>query len=155
MSKKPGESRSDTGRQAALKEKLTDPLYKVDAPNDLSVAAELQQTPISGADPYNQVVTEKKQMTDEARRRSLDDMRRLSEDIKSAPQWTRPQKTMASAVDLRLSDLCTTLERALAEIEGIHKGAASPVNPDILARLRSAAYHLESALTSLHAASGG
>lgn len=154
MSKRPAESRSER-RHAALKEKRSKPLCKVDAPHDLALATEPQRA-VEGADPYN-LVSEKTQITDQVRRRSLDDMRRLSEAIKNTPQWAPPQKTTRSALYRELSELRTALERALAEIKAIREGAADTANDHVVelaGELRNVAYHLEGALISLRAASG-
>ena len=46
----------------------------------------------ASADPYNQTSLAPLRSGNTDRRRSLDDMRRLSEVIKSAPYWVPPQK---------------------------------------------------------------
>ena len=150
MTKKPGEA---TGRHAQLKRGK--PLYKVEAPKDLALAPDPQRA-VAGADPYN-LLKEKPEITDQARPRSLDDMRRLSHSIKSTPQWTRPQKTTTSALYRRLAELRGDLERVLAEIEAIREGAAGTGNRhvvELVGELRSAAYQLEGAIASLSKASG-
>jgi hypothetical protein len=153
MSKRP--DGSATGRHAQLNPKRAKSLYRADTSRDLELAADPQRG-ADGADPYN-LINEKTQITDAARRRSLDDMRRLSEAIKSTPKWTRPQKTTTSALYRRLSELRSDLEHALAEIQGIREGAAGAANPhliELLGQLRDVTFHLEGAITSLRSAGG-
>lgn len=155
MSKRSCRSRSATLRLAALKEEHSNPLSEVDAPNKLALAPDSQRA-VEGADPYNRV-NEKTEITDQVRRRSLDDMRRLSEAIKSTAQWTRPQKTTNSTLCRQLSDLRTTLERVLAEIKGIREGASDSASRhvvEVTAQLESTVFHLECAIISLRAAGG-
>jgi hypothetical protein len=45
-----------------------------------------------GTDPYNHTTPAQQPPSEKSRRRSLDDMRQLSEKIKKSPNWGRPQK---------------------------------------------------------------
>ena len=144
-----------TGRHAQLNPKRGKSLYRADTSRDLGLAAD-PQPGADGADPCN-LINEKTQISDAARRRSLDDMRRLSEAIKRTPHWTRPQRATTSALYRRLSGLRGDLERALAEIQGIREGAAGAANRhviELLGQLRDVTFHLEGAITSLRTAGG-
>lgn len=105
-----------------------------------------------GADPYNQVREPLPPVAPEkSKRRSLDDMRRLSETIKGAPTWTAPKKTSSADFDRRLTAVRAELERVLAEIKVLGETAAEPANVSdgIIGQLKDAACHLEDALDHL------
>ena len=104
-----------------------------------------------GADPYNQVKESPPAAPEKSKRRSLDDMRRLSETIKGAPTWSAPKKTSSADLDRRLAALRAELERVLAEIKALAEVAADPVNRSVqlIGQLKDAACHLEDALDHL------
>jgi len=47
---------------------------------------------VPGTDPYNRATPPTQRPSEKSGRRLLDDMRRLSETIKTSPYWTRRQK---------------------------------------------------------------
>jgi hypothetical protein len=104
-----------------------------------------------GADPYNQIKESPPVAPQKSKRRSLDDMRRLSETIKGAPTWSAPKRTSSADFDRRLAVLRADLERVLAEIKVLGEAAADPVNAsgELLGQLKDAACHLEDALDHL------
>jgi hypothetical protein len=104
-----------------------------------------------GADPYNQIKESPAVAPDKGKRRSLDDMRRLSETIKGAPTWTPPKRASSADLDRRLAGLRAELERVLVEIRVLGEAAADPVNlsAELLGQLKDAACHLEDALDHL------
>jgi hypothetical protein len=104
-----------------------------------------------GADPYNQIRESSPAASEKSKRRSLDDMRRLSETIKGAPTWTAPKRTSSADLDRRLAALRTELERVLAELRVLGEAAADPVNlsAELIGQLKDAACHLEDALDQL------
>jgi hypothetical protein len=103
-----------------------------------------------GSDPYNQ--DEDAPPAGPARRRSLDDMRRLSEAIKTAPNWTRPGKSGSAALYKRLDAMRAELQRTLDEINSLRAGAARDASHNVrelMVLLRDAAHHLGEAINSL------
>ena len=104
-----------------------------------------------GADPYNQIKESPPAAPEKSKRRSLDDMRRLSETIKGAPTWTAPKRTSSADLDRRLADLRAELERVLAQVRVLGEAAADPVNlsAELTGPLKDAACHLEDALDHL------
>ena len=106
--------------------------------------------PAPGSDPYNQTDEASPPPSQPLRRRSLDDMRRLSEAIKSAPTWTPPGKPATAALYRRLEALRVELQRSLDEINSLRAGAQGEHHPrTLLVQLRDAAHHLGEAVKSL------
>jgi hypothetical protein len=100
-----------------------------------------------GSDPYNSTSAEVA-----AAKRSLDDMRRLSDEIKTAPTWVPPRRALVSEQTLRLAGLRVELERVLTELERLTAGAIDP--SDLQAgeqrrQIRDAARYLEDAIDRL------
>ena len=93
MSEKPerksdttGEWRARTGKHRSID---TERLRTLDGtPGGEEGSAET----IAGADPYNHATPPARDPTTRSTRRSLDDMRRLSESIKKSPFWNRSRK---------------------------------------------------------------
>lgn len=115
-------------------------------PRELAIADDLSKL---AADPYN---TAAQQTSEEkSKRRSLDDMRRLSETIKSAPSRTPHKKT--SAPHQRLAPLRGQLECALIEVKSIYREAQDCMDQKaaemLIEQLRDAAEHIECALDEL------
>jgi hypothetical protein len=101
-----------------------------------------------GSDPYNQ--DDKPEEGPESPRRSLDDMRRLSEAIKTAPTWTAPKKSGTVALVRRLDALRVDLQRILDEINGLRQGGRDESHARaLMVQLRDAAHHLGEAINSL------
>ena len=106
--------------------------------------------PATGSDPYNQADEPSAPPPDPGQRRSLDDMRRLSEAIKSAPTWTPPGKSATAALYRRVEALRVELQRSLDEINSLRTGAQGGHHPrTLLVQLRDAAHHLGEAVKSL------
>ena len=106
---------------------------------------------VRGSDPYNQA-DDATPPAEPARRRSLDDMRRLSEAIKTAPNWTRPGKSGSAALYKRLDAMRTELQRTLDEINSLRAGAARDASHhvrELMVQLRDAAHHLGEAINDL------
>ncbi len=142
-----GDPRSTTGQPAQHDAKRAKSYYRVDVPNELAIADELPKK--TASDPYNLTNKTSQPTADGTRRRSLDDMRRLSDAIRAAPSWTRPQTTASSALYRRLEELRADLERTLSEIRGIQAGVPSSADRhlvEVIGQLRDVAYHLEDAI---------
>jgi len=144
---RPDDPRSTTGSHPQHKPKRTKPYYKLDAPDELAIADEPSQKTTS--DPYNLTDKTSQPTADGTQRRSLDDMRRLSDAIKAAPSWTRPQTTVSSALYRRLGELRLDLERTLAEIRSVQAGVSRSADRqlvELVGHLREVASHLEAAI---------
>jgi hypothetical protein len=107
-----------------------------------------------GSDPYNRA-GEPALDPSETKRRTLDDMRRLSESIKNAPRWEQPAKISPEPLFeqmARMAMLRANLERTLSEIEAL-SAAGVPPSDGAMARLRQqllrATHHLEDAIDCL------
>jgi hypothetical protein len=101
-----------------------------------------------GSDPYNS--SSAKPAT--ASKRALDDMRRLSEDIRTASTWVAPRRNVASELSLRVASLRVELERVLTELERLASGSVDPSDlqaADQRRQLRDAARYLEDAIDRL------
>jgi len=146
------------GRPTQLDPQRPKSFYKLNAPNELALAADPQRG-AAGSDPYN-LVRGTSQLAAEPRQpRSLDDMRRLSDAIRTAPNWTRPRSTTSSALYRRLGELRGELERTLAEVQGLREGASASAAAnrhlvELMGQLRDAVYHLEGAVVCLKNAGG-
>ena len=117
------------------------------ARRDLSLS-ETNRARKLGSDPYNS--SSAKPQT--ASKRSLDDMRRLSEDIRTAPTWVAPRRNVASELSLCVASLRVDLERALTELERLASGTVDPSDlqaADQRRQLRDAARYLEDAIDRL------
>jgi hypothetical protein len=107
-----------------------------------------------GSDPYNRA-DEPAPADETAKRRSLDDMRRLSETIKNAPRSKQAAKTSPEGLfegPARMAMLRADLERVLSEIGvlcavGVAPGDVARANR--IEQLHRAAYHLEEAINWL------
>ena len=162
MSKKPdqpgnaADPHGSTSVHAQRTAKRPKPLFKLDVPNELSLASESRRAP-GGADPYNVANSKPQPVVEPTRTRSLDDLRRLSEAIKTTPQWMRPQKTTTSAMYRRLEELRVELQRALKEVQAFREGGAGSDNRhviELMGKLRDATFHLEGAVKCLTALEG-
>jgi len=79
-------------------------------------------------------------------------MRRLSEAIKTTPNWTPPKRSSHGAVYKRLALMRGALERTLAELLSVIEGSAQLSDREavsLVSQLRAAAYHLESSIDYL------
>jgi hypothetical protein len=101
-----------------------------------------------GSDPYNTTSAR----PDTGSKRSLDDMRRLSEDIRTAPTWVAPRRRVASELSLRVASLRVELERVLTELESLAAGtvdASELQAAEQRRQLRDAVRYLEDAIDRL------
>ena len=113
---------------------------------DLALA-ETNRVKKLGSDPYNSTSAQRV-----AAKRSLDDMRRLSEDIRTAPTWAPPPRSPASDLALRVAGLRVELERVLMELERLSAGAVDPADVqggEQRRQMRDAARHLDDAIDRL------
>jgi hypothetical protein len=116
------------------------------AKRDLSLA-ETNRVKKLGSDPYNSPTAKRV-----AAKRSLDDMRRLSEDIRTAPTWVPPPRDLASDLALRVAGLRVELERVLTELERLTAAAVDPADvqgTDQRRQIRDAVRYLEDAIDRL------
>lgn len=141
------ESRDDSGNFAfAPAEPEEAPsLTELEADSILSIAEDARRR-AEGSDPYNRASPS----ASKNKNRSLDDMRELSEAIKSAPTWTPPEKTTALAQ--RVAALGAQLELALAELGNLSSGLSDPADcraGELKQQLVRAANYVEEALDCL------
>lgn len=116
-------------------------LAKIGTPDGLSV----DKTGTWAADPYNH---KKHEQTDPPKRRSLDDMRRLSNAIKENAKWS-PESQPAGFFE-RLGALRGDLECALKGVDGLFEEALLQQGMrDLAEQLRNAMNHIENALDEL------
>ena len=106
-----------------------------------------------GSDPYNNTIAAPG--PDKEKRRSLDDMRRLSDYIRSASTWEsqRPERLAAGEqLFLQLAGLRVELERVLAEFDRLDVGDINPGDLQAVtlrSQLRDAARSVEEAIIHL------
>jgi hypothetical protein len=106
-----------------------------------------------GSDPYNRTIGAPG--PDKEKRRSLDDMRRLSDYIKSASTWEeqRPERLAAGEqLFLQLAGLRVELERVLTEFDRLDVGDIDPGDLQAVtlrSQLRDAARSVEEAIIHL------
>jgi len=107
-----------------------------------------------GSDPYNSTIGAPPGPEKE-KRRSLDDMRRLSDYIRSASTWEsqRPERLAAGEqLFLQLAGLRVELERVLAEFDRLDVGDINPGDLQAVrlrSQLRDAARSVEEAIIHL------
>jgi len=91
----------------------------------------------SSSDPYNRANPHAAPVAEPAKRRSLDDMRHLSDAIKSAKTWAPPPKTEdAAAADAAVARLRANLARMLADIAPLTRSDAEPTHPQAIRALQ-------------------
>src|SRR5580704_17486543 len=113
MAKKPDTLKREDHKRSDHPQSDRDAVFaKLGVPDGLSVAGRHDTL---AADPYNQ------KLEDAPKRRSLDDMRRLSEAIKGTSKW-QPQGETSAFVE-QLAALRMELERLLRGAEGLHDEA--------------------------------
>ena len=106
-------------------------------------------------DPYNKTIPPVLQTSSDRKRRSLDDMRRLSENIKAASTWVRPQKkNQKTATELarNFTSVRAVLERVLAGMERLRNRPVDRTDPRVVAlmeQLQDSTRHLEEAVACL------
>lgn len=105
-----------------------------------------------GADPYNRVASKEGPSIERPKARSLDDMRRLSAQIRKAPTWVPPPAVATEELLVRIAGLRSKLERCLDQISSLSK--AVPQSGDhrceeLLMRLTECGRHLAHALDEL------
>jgi hypothetical protein len=116
-------------------------LAKIGTPDGLTV----DKTGTWAADPYNHKTLEQ---TDPPKRRSLDDMRRLSDAIKQNAKWA-PESQPAGFFE-RLGALRSDLECALKGVDALFEEALLQQGMhDLAEQLRNATNHIENALDEL------
>ena len=152
MSKRPAAKGDPTGESHSESESFTfvdlepsQPHNELSAHRSLSLADEPRQS-VAGADPYNQTRQPTSAPFDKTKRRSLDDMRKLSDAIKRAPTWTPPEKIRAVQLVQRLAMLRGELERVVAEIRELSQTGSAPADVGPIDQLTEAAEHLANAL---------
>jgi hypothetical protein len=118
-------------------------IARLGTPADLSI----EKTGTWAADPYNK----KSEQSALAKRRSLDDMRRLSEAIKAGAQWT-PQNESSAFFD-RLAALRADLECTCKRVEALYGEALHSTCEQsaqgMAEQLRNAVDQIENALDEL------
>jgi hypothetical protein len=139
-----------------IKKPTTSDAPAANTPGELSLAD--TQRLVSG-DPYNnknRVATPKPaaphKPVDPNRRRSLDDMRQLSQDIRSAPTWVSPKRDASQELAQNLAGLRVELERALAQLRILRTMDPDPSDQraaEMMEQLRDAARHLEQTISAL------
>ncbi len=90
----------------------------------------------SSSDPYNRANPSAAPVADPGKRRSLDDMRHLSDAIKSAKTWAPPQKAEDAAADAAVARLRANLARMLADIAPLTRSDAEPTHPEAIRALQ-------------------
>ncbi len=91
----------------------------------------------SSSDPYNRANPQAAPAPEPGKRRSLDDMRHLSDAIKSAKTWAPPQKAEdAAAADAAVTRLRANLARMLADIGPLTRSDAEPTHPAAIRALQ-------------------
>jgi hypothetical protein len=89
----------------------------------------------SSSDPYNRASPHAVPVAEPGKRRSLDDMRHLSDAIKSAKSWTPPQKAEDAAA-AAVARLRANLARMLADIAPLTRSDAEPTHPEAVRALQ-------------------
>jgi hypothetical protein len=143
MTKKPDSLKREHRKRSGDPQSDREAVFaKLGLPDGLSVAG---RADTSAADPYNQ------KLEDAPKRRSLDDMRRLSEAIKGTNKWQPQGETSAFAKQLMA--LRVDLERSLRGAEGLHEEAILSADKQPMQRmakkLRGAVDHIKGALEDL------
>jgi hypothetical protein len=108
-----------------------------------------QRKPLTEADPYNRVMPRKEPT---GGKRLLDDMRRLSEDIKQASSWVAPPKIGAHKLMEKMEDLRVELEPLLQQVRELTRCVPDRGDrhaDELLTQLKESAFHLEDALDYL------
>ena len=100
----------------------------------LSLAEEAPKRPNS--DPYNRANAQATVAADPGKRRSLDDMRTLSDAIKSAKSWAPPRKAAEAAADAAVASLRASLARMLTDIAPLTRSDEDPTHPQAIRALQ-------------------
>jgi len=103
-------------------------------------------------DPYNRVSSAPPAAAEKNLRRSLDDMRQLSERIKDASTWSAPPKVSAAEFERRLQEVRVKVDRVGAELKALNDAASDPANRqnvEFVVRLSDAMQYLRKVYESL------